>query len=312
MYDILIPFGLIILTGVAFKRLRPGGLDADTLRRSINGAVFSLFLPALCLKIVLTADLGTETFLVPAVAWVTTVSALLLALGVYRLLERPFSLGPSETGVLVLASTFGNVTYLGLPVLTGLYGAEAAKYAIFYDLLATTPLLWLAGASVASRYGEGKRLDLNAALRTVAMLPPIWGILAGVGMKAAGFKLPAFLLKTLGMFGDLVVPLMIFSIGLALSFPKVRHAYAVIPAVLIKLAVSPCISYGAARALGLTGTALSASIVEGAMPTMVLSLLLAAQFRLDVALAAFTIVVTTVLSFGTLPAAVRLAGMLAP
>ena len=54
-------------------------------------------------------------------------------------------LQPSETGVLVIGATFGNITYLGLPVLTGLYGNEAAKYALFYDLLATTPLLWFVG-----------------------------------------------------------------------------------------------------------------------------------------------------------------------
>ena len=54
---------------------------------------------------------------------------------------------PSEKGVLILSAAFGNVSYLGLPVLTGLYGYEAAKYALFGDLLASTPLLWLCGRS---------------------------------------------------------------------------------------------------------------------------------------------------------------------
>jgi predicted permease len=46
------------------------------------------------------------------------------------------------------------------------------------------------------------------------------------------------------------------------------------------------------------------------MPAMVLSLLIAARFRLDVSLSAFTIVITTALSFFTLPAAIYLAGHL--
>ena len=118
--------------------------------------------------------------------------------------------------------------------------------------------------------------------------------------------LPLFVLKALDMLGSLVVPLMIFSIGLALSLPKVKHAYAIIPAVVIKLIAGPVIAYGTARMLGLTGVALTSCSIEGAMPAMVLSLLVAARFRLDVSLAAFVIVVTTVLSFFTLPAVIYL------
>jgi predicted permease len=46
--------------------------------------------------------------------------------------------------------------------------------------------------------------------------------------------------------------------------------------------------------------------LEGAMPTMVLSLLIAARFKLDESLAAFIIVVTTAISFITLPVAIYL------
>jgi predicted permease len=311
MQEILLSFGLIILTGVGFRRLRIGP-DADSVRQAINVAVFNIFLPALCVKIVYTASIDIETLLVPATAWVTTISGLLVSFAVYTLLEKPLHVSPAEKGVVLLAAAFGNVTYLGLPVLTGLYGYGAAKYALFYDLLATTPLLWLAGAAIASRYGEGKRFEFRESLRTVSSLPPVWGILAGIALKLAHIPLPSFIMRTLGMFGDLVVPLMIFTIGLALSLPRVKHAYIIIPAVLIKLFLVPFISYSAAVLLGLTGTALASCLIEGAMPTMVLSLLIASRFRLDESLAAFLIVVTTVLSFVTLPLAVHLTELLIP
>jgi len=309
MHDLLLSFGLIILAGVGFRRLRLG-LDADTLRQAINVSVFNIFLPALCIKIVSTTHIDIETILVPATAWITTIGGLLLALAVYTVLGKILHITPAEKGVLVLGAAFGNVTYLGLPVLTGVYGYEAAKYALFFDLLATTPLLWLVGASLASRFGEGKRFELREALKTIASLPPLWGIFAGIILRLAHVPVPGFVMKTLSMLGDLVVPLMIFTIGLALSFPKVRHAYAIIPAVLIKLAVVPFISYAAAVMLGLKGTALASCLVEGAMPTMVLSLLIASRFKLDESLAAFIIVVTTAISFVTLPLAIYLADYL--
>lgn len=311
MHDILLPFGLLIVAGVAFRRFRINGLDADSLRHAINVMVLNIFLPALCIKIIYTSRIDAEIVLVPAVAWISITLALLLAAAAYRLLGEKLPVRPSEKGVLMLSAAFGNVSYLGLPVLTGLYGYEAARYALFYDLLASTPLLWLAGAPIAARYGEGRKIEVRESLKTIVSLPPIWGLGAGAVLNAAHIPLPAFVLSALGMLGNLVVPLMVFSIGLALTLPKVSHAYIIIPAVIIKLAVVPFVSYAAADMLGLKGIALASCLLEGAMPTMVLSLLIAARFNLDVSLSAFIIVVTTALSFITLPCAAHLAQLVA-
>lgn len=306
MQDILLSFGLIISCGAAFRRIRPVGIEAETVRQVINVCVLTIFLPALCVKTIYQSSIDIEMVLVPATAWITTLFSLGLAAGVYSLVEKRMHLAPQEKGALLLAAAFGNVTYLGLPVLTGLFGSDASKYALFYDLLATTPLLWLVGASLASRYGEGKGLAVSESLKTIATLPPVWGIFAGMGLNLLKVPLPAFVIRTLDMFGSLVVPLMIFSIGLALTFPRVKHAYAVIPAVIIKLAIAPVISIAAAKALGLSGIAFSSCAIEGAMPAMVLTLLVAARFKLDVSLSAFIIVITTILSFFTIPAVIYL------
>ena len=310
MQNILLSFGFIILLGVAFRRLRPGGLEAATLTRAINVTVMNVFLPALCIRTLYVSRIDLEAALVPLSAGITVLTSLFLSVGVYHLFARKMDLRPTETGVLVMGATFGNITYLGLPVLIGLYGNEAAKYALFYDLLSTTPLLWFVGVPIIAGYSKGRRPALRESLRTVASLPPVWGILAGMALNLLHVPLPQFVLKSLEMLGSLVVPLMIFSIGLALSLPEVRHACAIVPAVIIKLVLVPLISCASAVLLGLDGRALASCVIEGAMPTMVLSLLIAAQLKLDVSLAAFLIVVTTFLSFFTLQAAVYLTGYL--
>jgi predicted permease len=310
MYEVLFPFGLIILAGVAFKKLRFAGIQAEDVRLAINSAVLNIFLPALCIKAVYTARIDARLFLVPAASWATTLVSLLLSLGLYTLLEKKMQIAPAEKGVLVLGATFGNVLYLGLPVLTGLYGGEAAKYALFYDLLAATPILWIFGAAVASRYGEGRGTTITESVKTIATLPPIWGIIVGFGLKSAAVPLPGLLMKALGMLGDTVVPLMVFSVGLALSLPKVKHAITALPAVCMKLLAVPVVAFLAGRLLGLKGEPLAACVIEGSMPTMIISLLIAERFRLDVSLAAFMIVVTTTLFFLTLPLIVYLTSYL--
>jgi predicted permease len=308
MQETLLSFGLIILAGVAFKALKPGGLDADTLRNAINGAVLNLFLPALCISGISLAEVHRETFLIPATAWITTLLALAVSAGVYALAAKALRIGSAEQGVLVIAAAFGNVTYLGLPVLSALFGRAGVKYVLFFDLLATTPVLWLVGAPLAARYGSGGRFGPTASLKTILSLPPIWGIAAGLALNAGGVILPAFIQKALEMLGGLVAPLMVFSIGLALTIPPVRHSCAVVPALVMKLAMVPFIAFTSAHLLGLRGEPLAACVLEGAMPTMVLSLLIAARFRLDVSLAAFIVVVSTALAFFTLPLAAAVAG----
>ncbi|HET6514132.1 MAG TPA: AEC family transporter [Thermodesulfovibrionales bacterium] len=309
MHGILFPFGLIILAGVAFRRMRPSGVEAGAMSQAINAGVLNLFLPALCIKTMYQSTIDHHALLVPATACVTTLTALLLAAGTYSLLSKKLQLAPQEKGVVLLAAAFGNVTYLGLPVITGLFGQSAAQYALYYDLLATTPLLWLVGATMAARCGGDREYDIPSALKTIVSLPPVWGIFAGMALNLTRATLPPFMVSALDMLGGLVVPLMIFSIGLALTFPKVAHAFAVLPAVVIKLALSPFISFLAAKTLGLSGTALTSTVLEGAMPSMVLTLLVAGRYNLDISLGAFMIVVTTTLSFFTLPAILYLVGV---
>ncbi|MDA8433338.1 MAG: AEC family transporter [Nitrospiraceae bacterium] len=310
MYDLLLPFGLVILGGVIFKRLRFPGVDAESVRDAINAAVLNIFLPALCVKAVYTARVDARLFLVPLTSWATTLASLLLSLGVYALVGKKMRITAAEKGVLVLGATFGNVLYLGLPVLTGLYGSEAAKYALFYDLLAATPVLWIFGAALASRHGEGRGTTALQSLKIIATLPPIWGIAVGFCLKLAAVPVPAVLMKTFGMLGETVVPLMLFSVGLALSLPKVKHAVVALPAVCMKLLIAPFLALLAGHFLGLKGEPLAACAIEGGMPTMILSLLIAARFKLDVPLAAFLIVVTTALFFFTLPMIIYVTGFL--
>ncbi len=305
MHQIFISFALIVCAGVLSRRLKVGGLHADSMRLAINTLVFNLFLPALCIKSVYISGIDIYTILVPVTAGLTIILTMFVSLAVYSVLGKVTNMTKPEKGCLVISATFGNVVYLGLPVITGLYGEGAAKYALFYDLFAGTPLLWILGVSVASRYGGG-RMTILDSLKTVTSMPPVWGLIAGMGLKAAGIGLPEFIVKALDMLGGLVIPLMVFSIGLALSLPKVKHASLIVPAVIIKLAVAPFIAFTIANLLGVKGNALSSCFIEGAMPTMVLALLITSRFGLDTSLAGFMIVVTTVLSFFTLPVAASL------
>ncbi|MCL2144648.1 MAG: hypothetical protein FWH43_04045 [Endomicrobia bacterium] len=56
-----------------------------------------------------------------------------------------------------------------------------------------------------------------------------------------------------------------------------------------------------ASILGMSGLALKSSVTEAAMPAMVLTLVIASHYKLDHTLAALAIMLTTALSFISLP-----------
>ncbi len=306
MIEILLPFFIIIASGVVFRWVKPGGLDADKIRLAINTTVFNLFLPSLCVKVFINAELGAETLAIPLSAWTTLFFMIGLNYIIFCKIVKNQDLEPRSVGALIIAATMGNVTYLGLPFLTGVYGQKAAQYALYYDLLATTPFLWLVGVRFGARFGTGKKQSIKESVVKLIYLPPLWGILLGIVINISGINLPVYVLKALELMAAVVIPLMTFSVGLSLTLSHLRKANLIIIVIIMKLFVSPFVSLAAGKLFGLWGVPLYATFLEGGMPTMVLSLLIAVQFGLDVSLAALCIVTTTICSFFTLPLLVML------
>jgi predicted permease len=222
-------------------------------------------------------------------------------LAAYRLLPWFRDIDRPALGVMILAAGFGNVTYLGLPMITGLLGAPFGYVAILYDLLAVTPILLTLGAFVAARYGSGKSVSVGASLTRVLRLPPLWGVIAGGFVQALGIPVPSVAQEATGLMGRAVIPIMTFTVGLALDFKDLRRLPVAVPALVLKLVLAPVLAWWIGAKAGLSAEQVKAVTIEGAMPVMVLSLVVADEFGLDVPLAATCIAVSTAALFVTLP-----------
>jgi hypothetical protein len=106
--------------------------------------------------------------------------------------------------------------------------------------------------------------------------------------------------------GRAVIPLMTFTVGLALDFKDLRRMTIAVPALLLKLILAPILAWWIGSQAGLSGEVLRAVTIEGAMPVMVLSLVIADEFQLDVPLAAGCIAVSTAALFFTMPVMMNL------
>jgi predicted permease len=271
------------------------------LRHALSAAVLNFFLPALAFNLISTAPVDKSFLAIPVTAALVTLIGMAAAYLVYRLLPWFNRIDRPAFGVMILASAFGNVTYLGLPVITGMLGAKFGYVAIIYDLLAATPILLTVGVFVAARYGSGKDVSFNTSLQRVLKLPPLWGVAAGAFVQALGLTVPQVAQDAAGLMGRAVIPIMTFTVGLALDFKDLRRMGIAVPALFLKLFLAPVLAWWIGSHAGLTAEQLRAVTIEGAMPVMVLSLVIADEFQLDVPLAAGCIAVSTAALFFTLP-----------
>lgn len=278
--------------------------ERSSIRASIGAIVLNVFLPALSFHVLYHAPLNAELWIVPTTSIIVCLTTLFVAWLIYQLLFQLLQgkfIKPSF-GALLLGAAWCNATYLGLPTVTLLLGDDYARIPILYDLLAITPLLLTIGASIGAFYGRSDYpQDLRASLLSIIKLPPLWAATLGVLLNALQVPLPQVFLSACKIAGSAVAPIMIFSVGLALRFSSPQSLILIAPALILKLGFAPFIAYFTAQALGLSGKAFDATVLEAAMPTMVLTMVISDKFKLDSELLAQTIATTTVFSFITLP-----------
>lgn len=288
---------LIVALGVALRLLRPGGLEARSLRGALSAVVFNLLLPALVLDVLWQAELGRRSFAIAGLAALGVFTGLAASALACRLCRAPRPVA----GALLLASAFPNATYLGLPVLEALFGPRGRSIAIQYDLFACTPLLLTLGVALAQHFGDG--VETRGPLARLLRVPPLWAALAGVVLNLGGVPRPGLLTPVLASLGGAVVPLMLLAIGLSLSWPRGawRRLWLTLNPLLVQLLLMPLAVALASLPLGLEPWVRTAAVLEAGMPAMVIGIVFCDRYGLDGELYALTVTLTTLASLVTLP-----------
>ena len=299
MLPILAGMAAIILLGVLW-RLILGGKNAETIRSHLAKAVYEIFLPALVLHVMWQTVIDLNVLRVPVVASIGILVSLLAAALIYGDGNRLG--GKRAAGAMLLAASFGNVTYLGLPVLTQTFGPWAQSIAIPYDLFASTPLLFTVGIMVAQQYGNAGKNPLHPGIE-VLRVPAIWAAVLGVLASILAVPMPPWLDETLGVLGAAVIPLMLLSVGMAMRWQSgwASRIPVLLPVIVIQLVFMPLVVWGACIGVDMPENYLAPAILEGAMPCMVLGLVVCDRFKLDSSLYAEAVTVTTALSLISLP-----------
>lgn len=191
---------------------------------------------------------------------------------------------------------FGNTGNLGLPLALFAFGQAGLDYAVV--VFAVTAVFGFSfGVWLVAGGWPSARL-----LRDPLML----GALLGGLFLWQGWSLPDVLLRPIALIGDLSIPLMLITLGVAVSGLKVRALLRPLVLSVVKLALCGAAAWAVAQAFGLTPVAQAVLILQMIAPVAVTSYLVALRHGADADAVAGLAVVSTVLSVVSLPIALGL------
>lgn len=286
----------VLGVGVLLRALgRAGQADAAVLHR----LVIDVTTPALIVTVLRRSGIGHGAWGAVAASTVALFACALAGVAVARALGLP----RAAQGAAGLVGSFSNTGFLGVPVVLALYGdaGGAAGTAILVDSIVTAFLLWTFGVALAARMGGGGGGG-GRGLLAVLLHPNVLSIAVGLTLHAVPIPLPVWLEHALGALGSATPTLVFLALGLSLDLASLRGRVRPLAAVAaVKLLLSPAVALGAAVALGLKRPTSEVAVLQSAMPTSMVSVIVAARYGCDGQFAAATAVVTTLGALATLP-----------
>lgn len=186
---------------------------------------------------------------------------------------------------------FGNTGNLGLPLALFAFGQVGLGYAVvvfaIMAILSFTIGIWMVA-------GKG-------ALGRVVREPLVAATLIGALFLWQGWETPGFLTNALDLIGQMAIPMMLITLGVAVARLETTAMTQAVLLALVKVAVCVGAGWIAARLFALEPVAAAVLIVQLATPVAVTSYLLAEKYGADAQPVAGLVVVSTLLSVVTLP-----------
>ena len=322
-------FGFILVLAVGYGLRRSGRLEPSA-ANTLNLLVTDVTMPALIVATLSARPLPLGVL--RALASATLVLFTSLALG--ALAGRALRLPRRAQGSLALTSGFANSGFLGVPFVLALYpGApEAGMTAVLIDAFVTTLWIYTLGVACARRYGAGDPAAEAKAgtttalprstpshaligappLHRVLLTPPTMAVIIGLGMSLLGLRLPPFLDRAAALLGGATAPMVFLALGVRLELRSlIGRARPMLAVAAVRLLAAPALMIALTALLRLGGPEREAAVLESAMPSAMMSAVIADRYGCDGPLATGAVVLTFLFSLLTLPgwlAALRLLG----
>lgn len=299
---VALPFFAVLLCGMLAARLKL--IDAAGLI-GLNAFVFWFALPALLLQKVATTPferLADWTLYVAHSGSCLVLYGLVLAATL--LLKRSLA----QAAICAFAASWGNVGYLGVPLLIAAYGEGRALPSVLAVVLDTLILQSLTILLLESG-GAGGKGGLAPVGRAMARNPLILSVLLGAAIAWAGVGLPTPVAGFLALLGPAGGVAALFALGGTLSGGALtRDLGPALALTAAKLVLLPLIALALVGLLPVRPEMVTPILVTTALPTAATVFVVAQRYQVLDGLAASVVFVSHLVGIVTLTGVLVLAG----
>ncbi len=216
---------------------------------------------------------------------------LLLLAGAAFLIARRQGWPRALTAGVVLTVLLPNAGNFGLSANLFAFGEDGLREASLY-FVSSSILTYTAGVFIASM-GRLSPLD---AMGNLLRVPALWAVPAGFLMARFRIDLPLPLDRTVNLLADACIPVFLLILGMQLSGARWKGRVApMCAATALRLGGGAALAAGAALLFGVEGVARSSLIFQSAMPTAVITIILATEYDVEPEFVTSVVVVTTLL-----------------
>jgi hypothetical protein len=294
VFGFVAPVGLVIIGGVI---LRLSGAADSSWVEVLNRYGLYIGFPALIFLNLTEIDTTELIAHLPVFGFnaAMLLAVMLTTYTVVRVLGLELEIG----NALMVSSFFGNVAYVGYPVITSAFPGSEAEVSIVISIY--TLVLFSIGVFILESSREHPK-GFHQILGRIAVNPFIVAIALGFIFIGFDLPVPVALHEALAMIRGSASAVVLISLGIFLAhrIPLRRVWRPTLAVVALRLGVVPLAFFFAAGAVGL-GDARAVTVVEAAMPLAVTPFALSSMYPMDREVLVTSIFVTTLLSALTLP-----------
>lgn len=273
---------VFVCAGIGFIWAR-AGKPFDT--RMVGALALNLGMPSLAFSTLTKLQVSPEAFATMAGVYAIAIGCFLaLGLTVITVLKLP-----AHTYLPVFTSS--NTGNMGLPLCLFAFGQEGLALGVGIFVMSSI-FSFTAGWSIYAG-----RLSADVLYNN----PLIYAVALALVFMLTGTAPPAWLANTTGLLGQLAIPLMIISLGVAIQRMSGSGAKTVVGISVLKLCFGFSIGYGLSLLFGLEGAARGVLIIQCAMPVAVHNYMFAQRFERSPPDTASMILISTATSLATLP-----------
>ena len=285
----------IVIVGYVAGRLGYMGGEFD---KRLSSLVINITCPALILSSAMTGELPDRRLILPLLG-ISAITYIVLT-GVALWLPRYLTKQKDGEGIIGFALMFGNVGFMGYPVVASIFGHQAVFYAAVLNVVNTLAVFTVGTILIVGDLGDGKRFQKKVLYSTPMLSAYLAILIVALGID----QIPGIISQPLTMIGNITVPAALLIIGSSmsqLSFRTMLGNSTVYVTSIFRLLLIPLGFYYLFSALGFSQYVVNINTVVIAMPVATYGTILCLKHGRDTTLITEVTLITTLLSMLTIP-----------